>query len=399
MSKQTIQNIQGEEIQDSRDKPALRVTVTTEDFKGSFDVPSGASVGLHEAHELRDDDKGMDKAIELLETEVLDALKGMDVTDQEKIDRTMLELDGTPNKKRLGGNTVIGVSVATVRAAAASKRCQPYEHLGSLRDIQSQGKSPRLFINLINGGKHAEGGSPFQEHQVVADTDNLEEALDIGRKVQEKVREYLGGNDITYSIGDEGGFAFAVPDVYEPFKILDTTVEELGLGDKVYLSADIAASSFYKDGVYDAMGECSTSDLVNIYKKLHEEYNLRYIEDPFYEESFEDFGKLRETGLKVIGDDLTTTNVGRIKEAIEKGSIDAVIIKVNQIGTISETLDAISLAVENGVECIVSHRSGETMDPFIADLVRAFNCFGMKSGAWGKEEREVKYKRLVEIYG
>ena len=293
----------------------------------------------------------------------------------------------------------MGVSVATARAGADSQNLELYEYMQKISDVDFSSGNPRIFMNLINGGKHGLGGSPFQEHQIVLEGESIEEMLDKGKKVQEKLRELLG--DREYSIGDEGGFVFKVRDVFEPFELLKQAVREAGLSEELSLGADIAGSSFYKDGKYSVLGkDLNTEELMEIYQKLFEDFNLKYLEDPFEENDFESFRKLREVmpDICVIGDDLTTTNPKLLKKAIENNSVDGLIIKVNQIGTLSECLETMKLAKDNNIKCIVSHRSGETMDSFIADLTRGTRAFGIKAGAWGRKEREVKYTRLVEIY-
>ncbi len=396
-----IKNIKAEEIKDSRGNPALRVTVFTENNEGFFDVPSGASTGKHEAYELRDADGiGVQDAINIVEKEIAPALGGIDSTYQKEIDETLVSLDGTPNKSRLGGNSMIGVSVASARVGALSSGIPLYSYLRTLASIKPSQKTPMLFINLINGGKHASGGSPFQEHHVIPETDDVSNALEMGKKIQSTLHKILTESGRESEIGDEGGFVFPVGSVEEPFKLLLEAVDVAGLGDRVSIGADIAASSFFHNEKYHVFGdELTAYDLADVLTNIHKKYNLNFIEDPFEEEDFLNFAKLKKSLRRttVIGDDLTVTNKDRIEKADNAKSVGAVIIKPNQIGTLTETLQAMRLAREHGMDCIVSHRSGETMDSFIADLTYAFGCLGIKTGAPGRPERDIKYKRIIKI--
>ncbi len=394
-----------EEIKDSRNKPTLRVVIkTTKGYTGLFDVPSGASTGKHEAMELRDEDGvGVSKAIEIFNTEVAPMLDGMQIDKQKQIDDALLKLDGTENKSRLGAGSILGVSIASARAASAMHGVPLHEYLSDLAEVEKSFDIPRLFVNLINGGSHGKNGSPFQEHHIIPLSDNLKEAFEIAKNIQNALRELLNTKKIPYTIGDEGGFVFPVDGVHTPFELLSTAVLNAGYtNQQVSLGADIAASSFFNTdtGEYNVLGkQMSASVLLSIYKTLHEKYDLNYIEDPFHEEDFSSFARLsrQEPEMTIIGDDLTTTNIERIITAVEAKSINAVIIKPNQIGTITETIESIVYAKNNDIKCIVSHRSGETFDTAIADIVRAFKCFGLKAGAPDKAERKVKYDRLIKI--
>ncbi|MFA6076850.1 MAG: enolase [Candidatus Paceibacterota bacterium] len=398
-----ITKITAEEIKDSRGNPTIKVTVWAGASSGSFSVPSGASTGSHEAHELRDeDDTGVKKAIEKVNEIIAPALLGQDILNQKEIDRIMIELDGTLNKDNLGGNSMIGVSLACAKTAAKVKNQELYQYLQTLAEIKPSRKVPYLYMNLINGGKHAENNLAFQEYHIVPNTEKIEDAVEVGIKIQNSLEEIImkGLGDESVVLGDEGGFAPKVNDIRKPLFYLAEAIKQNDLQNKVHLALDVAASSFYKDGYYK-IGEknISSLELMDIYKSLITEFNLFSIEDPFDEEDFESFGQLRENNkeLIVVGDDLTVTNKILLKKAIEKRSINAMIIKPNQIGTLTETLETMKLARENGIELIVSHRSGETDDDFIADLAFAFNCFGLKSGSPKKSERMIKYKRLIQI--
>ncbi len=414
MDNNKITRILAEEIKDSRGNPTLKVTVWIGEASDSFSVPSGASTGAHEAHELRDaDGKGVKIAIEKVNKVIAPALMGTDVLNQKEIDRIMIEFDGTPNKDNLGGNSMIGVSIACAKVAAKASGVEVFEHLRILAEIKPSRRIPHLYMNLINGGKHAKNDLAFQEYHVVSDTDEVEEAVDIGTKIQnslkEIIRKELGddslvlgdeGGDDSLVLGDEGGYAPKVSDIKKPLEYLGQAIKENGLEGKVRLALDVASSSFYEDGLYKVDNkEITKEELANIYDSLTKEFDLLSIEDPFDEIDFESFAKLKEEqdGLIVVGDDLTVTNKILLQEAIDKESVNGMIIKPNQIGTLSETLETMRLARENDIELIVSHRSGETDDDFIADLAFAFGCFGLKAGSPLKPERMVKYQRLIEI--
>ncbi len=397
-----ITKILAEEIKDSRNNPTLKVTVFCDALFDSFSVPSGASTGVHEAHELRDvDNKGINEAINKVNNVIAPSLVGQDVLNQKEIDRIMIELDGTSNKDNLGGNSMIGVSIACAKVAAKVSGVEVFEHLRTLAEIKPSRKMPYLYMNIINGGKHAKNNLAFQEYHIVPETDDVEEAVKIGIAIQNTLKEIifkdLGEDSVT--LGDEGGFAPKISDIRQPLFYLRAAIKQNDLEGKVRLALDVAATSFYENGVYKIDGKnFGKEELLDIYNSLIKEFNLLSIEDPFYEEDFESFKKLKENNETiVVGDDLTVTNKILLKEAIEKGSINAMIIKPNQIGTLSETLETMKLARENDIELIVSHRSGETDDDFIADLAYAFNCFGLKSGSPQKVERMVKYKRLIKI--
>lgn len=398
-----ITKILAEEIKDSRENPTIKVTVFSGEERASFSVPSGASTGAHEAHELRDQDgKGVATSLEKVNKIINDALLGEDVLNQKEIDKKLIELDGTTNKKNLGGNSMIGVSIACAKLAAKILGIKTFEYLRTLIEIKPSARIPHLYMNLINGGKHAKNDLAFQEYHVVSITEEAAEAIDIGIKIQNSLRkiiqEELGEESLV--LGDEGGFAPKITDVRKPLEYLTKAIKENDFGNKVKLALDVAASSFYQNGLYQVAGkEITKEELSELYFSLVKEFDLLSIEDPFEEEDFESFTRLKEEcdGLIVVGDDLTVTNKDLLEKAINKNSVNGMIIKPNQIGTLSETLETMRLARENDIELIVSHRSGETEDDFIADLSYAFNCFGLKSGSPVKSERMVKYQRLLEI--
>jgi enolase len=401
MSTEAIRGIEAAAIADSRGTPTLRVTVHTENHSGAFDVPSGASTGSREAFELRDESgKGVGRAIDAIHTLIAPALTGTAITAQKDIDDAMRALDGTPNKSRLGGNSMIGVSIAAARAAAHAAGVPLFKYLPGLATIAPSRKTPRLFVNLINGGKHAVGGSPFQEHQIVTTSEDPVSALHAAESIEAAVHEILTSGNIVFTRGDEGGVVFPIADVKEPFELLKEALTASGMHDAASIGTDIAASSFFSDGRYSILGQSLTAaELGNLYGALAPQCGITSIEDPFAEDDMSDFTSLSAANpaLLIIGDDLTTTNASWVERAAKAGAINAVIIKPNQAGTLSETLDAMRVAREHGVHCIVSHRSGDTMDDFIADLAFAFGCYGLKAGAPSAPERAVKYKRLIEI--
>lgn len=388
-----ITKIWAEEIKDSRGNPTIKVTVFVGNMSDSFSVPSGASTGVHEAHELRDDDgKGVNKAIEKVNNVIAPALEGRDILNQKEIDRTMIELDGTPNKENLGGNSMIGVSIACTKTAAKVQEVQVYEYLRTLAEIKPSRKVPYLFMNMLEGGKHAHNGVAFQEYLIVPETDNVEEAVNIGLQTINALKIMETDADTGY----EGGVALKADNIKTPLQYLRKVIGQ----NRVHISLDCAASSFYNNEKYEVDGKgVSKEELLGIYNSLVQEFNLFSIEDAFDEEDFESFAELKKQNpnLLIVGDDLIVTNISLLKKGIEKGSINAMIIKPNQIGTLTETLETMKLARENNIEIIVSHRGKETDDDFIADLAFAFGCFGLKSGAPTKPERMVKYERLIEI--
>lgn len=398
-----IDKIEVEEIKDSRGNPTISVQVFSGIYSGSFSVPSGASTGAHEAHELRDEDgKGVKNVIEKINTIIIPKLLGMDILDQKGIDSLMIEMDGTLNKSNLGGNAMIGISIACAKLAAKVQGLEVFEYLDKLFTAKQNSDKLHLFVNLINGGKHAHNNLAFQEYHIVTFADDIQEAVDISLKIQEELEKIimkeLGEDSIL--LGDEGGFAPKLSDVREPLVFLAKAIKGCGFENKVRLALDVAASSFYENGVYKVNDkEISKEELMFLYDSLIKEFDIFSIEDPFFEEDFESFSKLKEKypDLIVVGDDLTVTNKSLLEKAIQNKSISAMIIKPNQIGTVSEMMDTINIAIKNNIKLIISHRSGETEDDFIADLAYALKSFGLKSGSPRKIERMVKYKRLIEI--
>lgn len=392
-----ISEITAEEIADSRGNPTLKVTVTAGSSHGSFSVPSGASIGAHEARALSATD-----AISKVRETIAPALLGKNVFSQKEIDNLLIKLDGTPDKSNLGANALLAVSIASAVAAAHAAGVEVFGYLQTLSEIKPSRKTPYLFMNLVNGGKHAHSALSFQEYLIVPQTEDVSEAIEMGVGIQNALKEAIikseGLEDLRY--GDEGGFIVNTTDVRQPLHLLRKAIQQKGLVGRVRLALDVAASSFYQFGKYKiGSRQMEAEELTAVYGDLIKEFDLLSIEDPFAEEDFESFGNLKSAYPKmlVVGDDLTVTNPARLERAVTEGSVSAMIVKPNQIGTLTETLQTMKLARENGVELIVSHRSGETTDDFIADLSYAFGCYGLKAGAPSQTERMAKYKRLAEI--
>lgn len=405
MEDKKITDIKAEQILDSRNNPTLKVSVYVNNIVGIFEVPSGASTGKYEACELRDNESGksgVGNAIEKIESIIKPTLIGIDVDKQKEIDELMIKLDGTQQKTNLGGNSMIGVSIACAKTAAKIMNMEVYEYLRTLATINPSRKEPFLYFNLINGGKHAKSHLAFQEYHIVPQVETSEESVAISREIQNKLDEILEKEFGAVIKGDEGGVALDIEDIFIPLQLMKKAVDELGYTDKIKFALDVAASSFYDHdkGVYKFMSKDWTrDDMINLYVKICTDFPMISIEDPLDEEDFDGFAKLHKKipNVKIIGDDLTVTNIERLKIAIEKKSMDVILIKPNQIGTLSETLDTMKLARDNNMDCVVSHRSGETMDDFIGDLVCAYGCFGIKAGALGPKERNVKYERIIKI--
>lgn len=388
-----IEKIEAKKILDSREENSIEVSIYSEGSKGSFALPSGKSKGSHEAVTRSVEDAI--QSIDFLDRE----LRSFPLSKQKNLDEKLLSLDGSEDKSHFGANALLGVSVAYAKLSADTEKKEIHEYLREIAPLSSYKKTPRLYINLINGGEHAESPLAFQEYHVVPHTDNVREALKSAQSIQQELENLVREEFGEIRIGDEGGFVLSTDDIEKPLQLIQEAIRKSGLKIEIELSLDVAASSFHKDGKYFiGEREYTRNEMVNLYKKLIEKYNIFSIEDPLEEEDFEGFRIFREeTGIKSVGDDLTVTNRALIERAINSRSIDAVIIKPNQIGTLSETLEAMKIAQENKLDCIVSHRSGETKDTFIADLAWAFGCEGLKAGAPNQEERRVKYERLCEI--
>ncbi len=402
----TIVKVWAREVLDSRGNPTVEAEVWTEGGSvGRAIVPSGASRGRHEAVELRDGGRrfmgmGVSKAVGNVREVIGPRLVGMDVRRQDEIDRMMVELDGTPNKSNLGANAILAVSMAVARAASTELRKPLYAYLAE-RDRYLM---PVPFMNLINGGLHAGNMLDFQEHHVVPlGAESFSEALRMGVEVFKQVGKVLvkryGRSAV--NVGDEGGYSPPMSTLEEPLEVLVEAVEELGYGGSIMLALDVAASHLYDErrGVYRVYGrELSGGELVDLYLDLVSRYPIVSIEDPLHEEDFEGFAELtRRSGIQIVGDDLFTTNPERLRRGIETGSCNAVLLKPNQIGTVSEAIQVAEMALEGGYAVQVSHRSGETEDAFISDLAVALSCGQIKAGAPCRGERTAKYNRLLRI--
>ena len=393
-----ITDIQGKEILDSRGNPTLEITVSTDTTSGTYSVPAGASTGAYEVVDI-----APRKELAIL-SKLKESFLGIDVQEQQKIDTLLHKIDGTGNLGHIGGDLALGISVAASVCAANTRNLEIYEYLRTLEKISPSQESPYLFVNLINGGKHAEGGSPLQEHQIIPETTDPKIAFDTATAVQNTLKENLekSFSETEIHLGDEGGFVFPTRTIEEPFQHLHDAVKKSRPSVDMMLGTDCAANSFYVDGKYTLKETSySTEELLSFYASLIKKFPaLRSFEDPFEEEDFESFAAFKRNHSRsiIIGDDLTTTNKSRLEKAVGQDSINALIIKPNQIGTLSDTLETMKYARNHGVHCIVSHRSGSTMDTFIADLAYAFGCYGLKAGAPQAKERAVKYNRLIEIY-
>jgi len=403
--KHSISRIRAREVLDSRGNPTIEVEVETEGgASGAAIVPSGASTGLYEAVELRDGGsryhgRGVLRAIESVSKAIGPRLIGVDAREQVQIDRIMIELDGTENKSRLGGNAVLGVSIACAKAAAASQELQLYEYVSG----DGPGLLPVPFFNVINGGKHAGNRLDFQEFMVVpAGAESFREALRMGSEIYHSLKERLkeAHGRAAINVGDEGGFS---PPMSRPEEALDAilwAVEEMGYGGEVSLAMDVAASSFYRAGEgYRVAGDVlNRSELIELYRELVDAYPIVSIEDPLEEEDFEGFAEATKAlPIQILGDDLFVTNAARLRKGIQMGAANALLWKVNQVGTLTEALEAADLARRSGYAMQASHRSGDTEDPFVADLAVGIGCGQMKSGAPARGERTAKYNRLLRI--
>lgn len=403
-----IRRIRAREVLDSRGNPTIEVDVETHSGIGRASVPSGASTGAHEALELRDGGarfggKGVLNAVKNVNDVIAKKLAGKKVTDQEKIDSEMLNLDGTPDKSRLGANAILGVSMAISRAAAVSEGIPLYRYL------QKLSKSKKLVMpvpcmNIINGGRHAGNSLDVQEFLIMpTGAASFSEAVQIGAETYHVLKDVIKGKygKNATNVGDEGGFAPPLKKISEAVSLIEEALRDSGYSDKVQLGIDCAASEFYNNFSYRLAGkEVSKKGLIEIYQDLVDKHNFVSIEDPFNQEEFEAFASLN-AGLRgkaqVVGDDLLVTNARRIATAIEKSSCSCLLLKVNQIGTVTEAINAANLAMKSGWNVMVSHRSGETEDSFIADLAVALGCGQIKTGAPARGERTAKYNQLLRI--
>ncbi len=405
----SIQSIRAREIIDSRGNPTVEVDVELQGgFQGRAAVPSGASTGKFEAVELRDKDKkrylgkGVLTALQNINDKIYPVLKGKDALNQGEIDRMLLELDGTENKSRLGANAVLGVSLATARAAAEAVELPFYRYLGGV----NANVLPVPLMNILNGGKHADNNVDVQEFMIVpVRAKSFREALRMGTEVYHNLKRVLKEMNLNTSVGDEGGFAPNLTSNEDSLQLIVRAVEEAGYepGRDIYLALDVAASELYGEGKYHLKGEgleMTAARLIEYYRNLISKYPIVLIEDGLAEDDWEGWNELTEalgSEMLLVGDDIFVTNFRRLLRGINENVANAVLVKMNQIGTVTETLRTMQLAVHHGYRCVVSHRSGETEDTALADLAVALNAGFVKTGAPARSERVAKYNRLLRI--
>ena len=403
-----IVDVIAREILDSRGNPTVEVDVTLEDGSmGRAAVPSGASTGAHEAVELRDGGKrymgkGVQKAVEHVNTEINDALTGMDAEDQVGVDQVLLDLDGTANKKKLGANAILGVSLATAKAAADARGLPLYRYVGGA----AARTLPAPMMNIVNGGAHADNPIDFQEFMIMPlGAESFSEGLRWGAEVFHTLKGALKKAGHNTNVGDEGGFAPNLPSAEAALDFVMKAIEQAGFkpGKDIYLALDCASTEFFKDGVYDYHGEGkkrSIDEQVKYLAKLVGDYPIVSIEDGMSEDDWEGWKKLTDAiGAKcqLVGDDLFVTNVTRLSQGIKTGTANSILVKVNQIGSLTETLAAVDMAHRAGYTAVMSHRSGETEDATIADLAVATNCGQIKTGSLARSDRTAKYNQLLRI--
>ncbi|MDD5152926.1 MAG: phosphopyruvate hydratase [Candidatus Pacebacteria bacterium] len=407
-----IKSVKAREILDSRGNPTIEVVCEFESgAMGKAAVPSGASTGVHEALELRDGDKkrynglGVLTAVRNVNEEIQKHLCDKDFV-QQTLDKTLIELDGTENKSRLGANAILGVSLAFARACAGEKNIELYEYLGNLVGTKVF-NLPQPMFNIVNGGKHADSGLDIQEFMIApVHFNTFREKVRAGAEVITSLRKILKNKGYAISVGDEGGFAPKLSSNEEALELIEEAIKDAGYSfDQIKIGVDAAASSFYKNGVYDLkidgkQTKMSSQEMISWYEKLIDKHPILFIEDGLAEDDWFGFTFMTEMlggMIKIVGDDLLVTNVKRIKMAIEKRAVNSVLIKFNQIGTLSETIEAIEMAKNQKWIPFISHRSGETTDTFIADLAVGLSCNYIKSGSLVRGERVCKYNRLMEI--
>ena len=408
-----IINIIGREIMDSRGNPTVEAEVHLEGgFMGMAAAPSGASTGSREALELRDGDKarylgkGVLKAVENINGLIRDALMGKDATAQAALDQIMIDLDGTENKDKLGANAILAVSLAAAKAAAAFKGMPLYAHIAELNGTPGQYSMPVPMMNILNGGEHADNNVDIQEFMVQpVGAKNFREALRMGAEIFHSLKSVLKAKGLSTSVGDEGGFAPDLASNADALAIIKVAVEKAGyqLGTDVTLALDCAASEFYKDGQYDLSGEgkvFSANGFSDFLKSLTEQYPIVSIEDGLDESDWDGWAyqtQIMGDKIQLVGDDLFVTNTKILKEGIDKGIVNSILIKFNQIGSLTETLAAIKMAKDAGYTAVISHRSGETEDATIADLAVGTAAGQIKTGSMSRSDRVAKYNQLIRI--
>lgn len=400
-----IKNIYAREILDSRGNPTIEVEVTLESgIKGIASVPSGASTGKNEALELRDNDynryhgKGVLKAVNNVNNIIKPLLIGMDSLNQELVDKIMIEKDGTDNKSVLGANAILGVSLANLKAAAKYEGLELFEYLGNDYSM------PRCMMNILNGGVHASNGLAFQEFMIVPSRMEYKENLRMGSEIFNTLKNILKEKKLLCGVGDEGGFAPSIDNTKEALELINDAILKSGyvLGSDVFIALDVAASEFYdeKEDIYLLEGKKYTKEmLVDYYNELVNRYHIISIEDGMAEEDYDGWKLLTNklSNIQLVGDDLFVTNKKLLQKGIDMHIANAILIKLNQIGTVTETLDTIKLARENNYKTIISHRSGETEDNYIADFAVGLNLGQIKTGSMSRSERLSKYNRLLRI--
>lgn len=400
-----ISNIIGREILDSRGNPTVEVDVITEEgIVGRASVPSGASTGSKEALELRDNDpkrfngKGVLRAVSNVNNIIKPALIGMDIYDQVGIDNKMLELDGTKNKSNLGANATLGVSLAVLKAAALSKNMPLFKYVGNSTML------PVPMMNILNGGAHADNALDFQEFMIIPQADSIKRRIQIGSEVFHALKSVLNENGYHTGVGDEGGFAPNLSNNKEALDYIIVAIKKAGYvpGKDVMLALDVAASEFYHDGKYELSGEnkvLTSEELVDYFVDLVNNYPIISIEDGLNEVDYDGFKLLTEKlgHIQLVGDDLFVTNKEIFADGINRGICNAILIKANQIGTVTEMLETIKLAKDNNYKTIISHRSGETEDTFIADLAVGLGLGQIKTGSMSRTDRVCKYNELIRI--
>ena len=400
-----IKDVIGREILDSRGNPTVEVDVILENgVKGRASVPSGASTGEREALEMRDGGtrylgKGVQNAVEHVNNELRNLVIGMDALEQEKIDKAMIELDGTDTKSKLGANAILGVSMAVLKAAALYKGVPLYKYIGDGTTL------PRPMMNIINGGAHADNKLDFQEFMIIPNRDTIKERIRVGAEVFHNLKKVLNEKGLSTGVGDEGGFAPNLNSNSEGFELIIEAIKKAGYtpGEDVNLAIDVAASEFYENGKYNLVGEgrsLTTNELIDYYEELVNKYPIISIEDPVDENDWEGFKNITERlgdRIQLVGDDLFVTNKKCLQKGIDNHAGNAILLKVNQIGTITETLETIDLARKNNYKTIISHRSGETEDTTIAHLAVGLNLGQIKTGSMSRTDRICKYNELIRI--
>lgn len=402
----SIADVRAREILDSRGNPTVEVEVVLDDDSvGRAAVPSGASTGAFEAVELRDGGKrylgkGVEKAVRAVEDKIMPEILGFDATEQRLIDQTMIELDGTDNKSKLGANAILGVSLAVAKAAAASANLPLYRYVGGPNAYVL----PVPMMNIINGGAHADSDVDFQEFMIAPiGAPTFADALRTGAEVYHTLKGVLKAKGYATGLGDEGGFAPNLPSNRAALELITEAIEKAGfkVGSEVALAMDVAASEFFKDGKYHVEGQVKTTDeMIEFYSKMVADFPIVSIEDPLAEDDWEAWVKFTAAlgdRIQVVGDDHFVTNTSRIARGIELNSANALLVKVNQIGSLTETAESVEMSHRAGFKTMMSHRSGETEDTTIADLAVAFNCGQIKSGAPARSDRVAKYNQLLRI--